>query len=409
MMRAREAAVVTLDKTGDNYANLLLKDILGSIAVKDRALTSALVYGVLSNRTRLDYVISHFCDFDKPGLTVKNILRTGAFQLLFLDRIPPSAAVNESVLLAKKFSPHSAGFVNGVLRKVASETVELPDKNDDLVKYLKIKYSFPKSIIKKWISMFGEDEAERLLAAMNEPSPMYLRVNMIKTTAEKVMEKTGGKAVLPNLIEVNGGIDIKASEGYGNGEFTVMQKASVLVCNETGVLPGMRVLDMCAAPGGKTIYMAELMENKGEIIACELYPHRARLISDNAERMGIDIIKCVTCDSSEINEAFIGGFDFVLLDAPCSGYGVIRQKPDIKWRKREGGLPEIQKKLADNAVKYLKRGGAMIYSTCTLNDEENENIAKYIEELGMEQDFIKTYLPHRDAENGFFAAKFRRR
>ena len=165
-MRAREAAVLTLDKTRENYANLLLKDILKKVEPKDRALASMLVYGVLSNRTRLDYTISHFCDFDKPSETVKNILRVGAFQLLFTDRIPASAAVNESVSLAKRFSPHSAGFVNGVLRRASAEKVELPDRTD-LVKYLKIKYSFPKSIIKKWISMFGEEEAEKLLCAMN--------------------------------------------------------------------------------------------------------------------------------------------------------------------------------------------------------------------------------------------------
>ncbi len=210
MMRAREAAVLALDKTNENYANLLLKDILKKVDSKDRSLTAALVYGVLSNRTRLDYTISHFCDFDKPSDTVKNILRTGAFQLLFTDRIPPSAAVNESVLLAKRFSPHSAGFVNGVLRKISSETVELPDKTD-LVKYLKIKYSFPKGIIKKWISMFGDEEAEKLLAAMNEPPHMHIRVNRLKADTAEVAAAVGGKAVLPNLIEISGGLDVGAS------------------------------------------------------------------------------------------------------------------------------------------------------------------------------------------------------
>lgn len=407
-MRAREAAVLTLDKTRENYANLLLKDILKKVEPKDRALASMLVYGVLSNRTRLDYTISHFCDFDKPSETVKNILRVGVFQLLFTDRIPASAAVNESVSLAKRFSPHSAGFVNGVLRRASAEKVELPDRND-LVKYLKIKYSFPKSIIKKWISMFGEEEAEKLLCAMNEPAPMYLRVNRLKASAEDIISEIGGEAVLPNLIKLKSGMDIEASELYKNGFFTVMQKSSVLVCNESGVKPGMRVLDMCAAPGGKTLYLAELMENKGEITACDLYPHRTELIQKNAGRMGIDIVNCIARDSLELNEEFIGAFDFVLLDAPCSGYGVIQQKPDIKWRKREGGLPDIQKRLAGNAVRYLKEDGKMIYSTCTLNDEENENIAEYIKELGMNLEFMKTYLPHIDGTNGFFAAKFSRR
>lgn len=407
-MRAREAAVLTLCKTDENYANLLLKDILKKVDSKDRSLTAALVYGVLSNRTRLDYTISRFCDFDKPSDTVKNILRTGAFQLLFTDRIPPSAAVNESVLLAKKYSPHSAGFVNGVLRKISSETAELPDRTD-IIKYLKIKYSFPKSIIKKWISMFGEEEAESLLAAMNEPPAMYIRVNCLKASPEEVLAETGGRAVLPNLIEISGGLDVENSPLYKNGSFTVMQKSSVLVCNESGVAPGMKVLDMCAAPGGKTLYLAELMKNKGEIIACDLYPHRTALIEKNAERMGIGIVKCIACDSSEFNGDFEGAFDFVLLDAPCSGYGVIQQKPDIKWRKRDGGLPELQKKLAENAVRYLKAGGSMIYSTCTINNEENEDVAEHIKSLGMKLEFMKTYLPSRDGTNGFFAAKFSRR
>ena len=171
----------------------------------------------------------------------------------------------------------------------------------------------------------------------------------------------------------------------------------------------MKVLDMCAAPGGKTLYLAELMKNMGEITACDLYPHRTALIEKNAERMGIGIVKCAACDSSEFNGDFEGAFDFVLLDAPCSGYGVIQQKPDIKWRKREGGLPALQKKLAENAVRYLKPGGSMIYSTCTINNEENEDVAEYIKSLGMNLEFMKTYLPSRDGTNGFFAAKFSRR
>lgn len=405
-MNAREIAVEVLCRTEGEYANLLLKDALKGMDKKDRGLASAIVYGCLTHRTRLDYVISNFCNFDKPDITVKNILRAGAYQILFMDRIPVSAAVNESVVLAKKKAPFSAGFVNGVLRKIATEEVPLPEKEKNIVRYFKVKYSYPASIIKKFISMFGETQAELLLDALNTPQPTYARMNRLKPGWEEVAEKLGEKE-LPNLIKLPGGIDIEENPLYKEGYFTVMQKSSVLACNMAEVKPGMRVLDMCAAPGGKTLYLAELMENRGSITAWDLYPHRVKLIEKNAARMGIDIVNPMVKDSTEFEEALEGRFDMVLLDAPCSGYGVISGKPDIKWRKHDGDLPIIQKKLIENAARYVKRGGILLYCTCTINDDENEKIANSISGFDMVE--MKTFLPHIDRSNGFFAAKMRKK
>ena len=398
-MNARETAVEVLDRAGDEYANLLLKDALRGFNIKDRGLVSAIVYGVLSNRTRLDYVISHFCNFDKPDETVKNILRCGAYQILFMDRIPVSAAVNESVAIAKRRASYSAGFVNGVLRKIATEEVPLPAKEKNVVRYFKVKYSFPASIIKKWISMFGEEDAELLLEAMNKPQPTYARLNMLKGNPQEIGDR------LPNLVRLPGGMDIEENDLYKNGYFTVMQKSSVLACNMADVKSGMHVLDMCSAPGGKTLYLAELMKNEGNITAWDLYPHRTKLVDKNALRMGITIVNTETRDATVFDEKLEEQFDLVLLDAPCSGYGVISHKPDIKWRKHDGDLPVIQQKLIENAVRYVKRGGTLLYCTCTINDDENEKIA---EGTGFEIEDMKTFLPHRDGTNGFFVAKMRK-
>ncbi len=406
-MNARETAVDVLCRSEGEYANLLLKDALSGLDIKDRGLASAIVYGCLANRTRLDYVISNFCNFDKPDDTVKNILRSGAYQILFMDRVPPSAAVNESVIIAKRRAPYAAGFVNGVLRKVASEEVALPEKDKNLVRYLKVKYSFPASIIKKWIAMFGEDEAEKLLSAMNEPQPTYARINMRKEGAENCALELGERE-LPNLVRLSHGMDIKSSPLYNEGYFTVMQKSSVLACNLSGAKPGMKVLDMCAAPGGKTLYLAELMNDEGSITAWDIYPHRTGLIDKNAQRLGISIVKTQTRDASVFDKTLENSFDLVLLDAPCSGYGVIAQKPDIKWRKREGGLPEIQGALIANAARYVKPGGVLLYCTCTINDDENEKIVKTVADA-FDIEEMKTYLPHRDGTNGFFAAKMRKK
>ncbi len=404
MMNGRFGAYQVLRRTGEEYSNLLLREILPEVSEKDRGLCSYLVYGVLANRTRLDYAISHFCDFDKPSEELKNILRIGAYQILFSDKIPVSAAVDESVKLAKEYFPYASGFVNGVLRKISKEEVPLPPA-DDFVKYLKIKYSYPKSIIKKWISMFGKEETEALMKAMNEPSGVYLRVNTLKASPDDVLEETGGELVLRSLIKADKGFSVEGSSLYSEGKITVMQKSSYMAVESMGVKPGMRVLDMCAAPGGKTLFMAELMENKGEITAWDIHKHRVDLIEKNAQRMGVNIVKASERDGCEFVPSLEESFDAVLLDAPCSGFGVISSKPDIKWRGREGNLPQIQQKLIENASRYVKRDGILLYCTCTINDEENEKIVQTLDKDKFHVEFIKTYLPHRDNTNGFFVSK----
>ncbi len=414
----REAAYLALRAVGQEgaYSNLVLKRSLNSLSGRDRALASALVYGVLSMRLRLDYILSQFCSLQKTKPAARELLRLGAYQVFCMDKIPQSAAVNETVRLSKKYAPALSGFVNGVLRAACREkdSIEYPKREEDVARYLSIAYSFPEWLVNKWRKAYGEEFTEALLAASNRPGGMVIRVNRLKTTPEALAKHLAaqGIALSPtpydNAFSVEGGLSLEDCEAYQDGLFTVIQAASMAACEELGAKPGMRVLDMCAAPGGKTLYLAERMENTGRLDAWDIHPHRVGLIEKNAARMGLSCIHTACRDASVFDESLSGAYDAVLLDAPCSGLGVIRQKPDIKWKDPDGfgGLVEIQKKLSAAAIRYVKPGGRLVYCTCTLNRAENEAVANEMENMGMRSLGTRTLFPHIDETNGFFIAQF---
>jgi len=430
----REIALKILHRTekDDSFPNLLLSNDLKELSnPADRALASNLVYGVLKNKITLDYIIGKFSKIkvEKLSLWVLNILRIGIFQLVFMDKIPTFAAVNESVKLANRYANRGAvGFINGVLRSVSknAENIDFPDKNANLTEYLSVYYSHPVWLVEKLLNQYGEAVTEQVLKANNQPPNLFIRANSLKTTTKELCEILENDGIETEIdTEFQNSIKILSNFGgvvntkaFKDGLFTVQDRSSTFAGQVLAPIAGEIVLDMCAAPGGKSTHLAELMQNRGAVIACDIYEHKLKLIDDNAKRLGIDIIETRLLDGTKLCDEFVGKFDKVLLDAPCSGLGVIHKKPDIRYAKpRNGSVEEdiaelvaCQAKLLDNAAKYLKQGGLMIYSTCTILKEENsEQIERFLlrhsefEKLEEQQIFT-----HDTDGSGFYVCKLRK-
>ena len=398
------------------YSNITLAAFLKDteLSTEDKKLVSALVYGVLDRRITLDYVLSRFMKtpIKKTAPFTLQVLRCALYQIMFMDKIPDSAAVNEAVKLVKNSKEsRNSGFVNGVLRSILREEKLLPDGNS--AEDLAIKYSCPKYIVNSFINDYGIENAVALLEESLKAAPITLRTNTVKITPKKLIEelnKIGIECVegdIKNSIVLSKGTDIAGCELYKNGYFHVQDSASQKAVEVLDLKPDERVLDICAAPGGKSFTMAEIMENKGEIIACDLYEHKTALIEKSAKRLGLDIIKAKVSDAGKYNNE-LGEFDAILCDVPCSGLGVIRRKPEIKYKQIDdlSELEEIQYNILENAVKYLKSGGRILYSTCTLRKNENEKLIEKF--LINHSEFTKKYehsfMPHIDGTDGFYCA-----
>lgn len=422
-------------KREGSYSNLALEAALNSsrLEAKDKALTSAIVYGVTERCITLDYQLSLYLSQPiaklKPQVLV--ILRMGAYQLLYMDKIPQSAAVNESVRLAKSNgAAFASGLVNAVLRKIAKNGEVLPDENNS--NYLSVKYSCPEWLIDMWTEAYGRENAVKLLASSLGAAPTAIRVNTLKTDANELTEnlvnegiKTEISTTIENCLEVKSGGALHKTECYRNGLFHVQDIASQLCCKALDVKAGDTVFDICSAPGGKSFTLAEIMENKGKILSLDIYESRLNLIDDAAERLGISIIKTDINDGAIYNEK-LGFADKILCDVPCSGLGVIRKKPEIRYKKASSvdKLPDLQYSILCSSVKYLKVGGRIIYSTCSLNPDENENIIKkFLSEhpdfksvrvlsdlprYGEDTDYV-SLMPHIHNCDGFFIAGLERK
>lgn len=426
MDKARDAALKIIYDTleNDSFLNIAYKNVTKAenFSGKDAAFIKELAFGTVSNKITIDYYLSHFIKSkSKVSPYVLNILRLGVYQLKFTDKIPPSAAVNESVKLCEKYAhPSQKGFVNAVLRNVErAEKIEFPDKNDK--SYLSIKYSFTPSMTGALVKAYGKEFTEELMASLNKSPKLSVRVNILKISRDELIDKLSQKGIECEINEQTPcGIFLKnigsleALDEYKDGLFTVQDTASQIASLTLNPKSGDLVMDLCASPGGKTTHLAELMGNKGEILAYDLYEKRLMSVDDNAKRLGISIIKTEARDSSSVINEMIGKADKVLLDAPCSGWGVIRRKPDIKYKSEKTDYKElnlVQKALINTASKYLKAGGEMVYSTCTLNIGENERIVNsFLEE---NPDFTllekKTYFPNVDGTDGFFISKLRKK
>lgn len=428
-MNIREAALKILYEVDVNkaYTNAQLGKFLvsGDIDSRDRALLFEIVSGTLKNRIKIDYIISKFSKLKLKKISpwVINILRLGVYQIFFLDKIPNSAACNESTNLAKKYANKgSVGFVNGVLRNVCREidNISFPDKGKDLTDYYSVEYSFPKWIVDKLICDFGEEKAAMFMNESNKPHGTYIRVNPLKSNKENILnmfEKASIEAYVSdfakNMIYVSSGIDLTKLDEYKKGLFSLQNVSSKKAIDVLNPQKGDIVFDLCAAPGGKSCACAEMMENEGEIYSFDIYKHKLELIDNSAKRLGINIIKTGLADSQVLNNFLINKADKIIADVPCSGIGTIHKKPDIKWTRSEEdikSLTEIQKNILNCASKYIKCGGEILYSTCTVFKEENsENINKF---LSKNKNFEKVYeeqiLTGEKGETGFYICKIKK-
>lgn len=435
MKNARDLAVHILYDIEYNgaYSNMALKNAFSKnrdLSPLDKSFITRLVYGVVSRKLTLEYIISKHSKIKLKKISkyILIILKMGIYQLKFMDKIPESAAVNESVKLAKRYGHGaSAGFVNGLLHTVIRNDIIYPEDN---IERLSCEYSYPLELVKKWCDDFGFDFTKELLCEMNKDSKITLRVNTLKTTAKELAEKNENFKISPLYEDalVCDGFDVGNSDIYKNGEVIAQDISAMMASVVLSPKSGDRVLDICAAPGGKTTHIAQLMENKGEVIACDVHEHKIKLIEENKNRMGLEIIKPRQMDATKLNPDFIEKFDKVLADVPCSGYGIIKRKPDIKWKNENlDDILKIAKEILTNSSKYVKIGGELVFSTCTINREENEDrlkqflkdnenfetvdITDYIPlELRHEttKDGYVTFYPNTDSVDGFFIAKMKR-
>lgn len=444
MAGARTSALKALLRVDQEqgYSNLVLDSELEKEAFpsRDRALVSALFYGVLEKRVALDYQLGFYSKYPlrKLSPTVREILRLGLYQLRFMGRIPPSAAVNESVKLAKENGEYrAAGFVNAVLRSAQREPerVKLPDPEREPVFWRSVFYSCPEKLIYFWRKGYGNELTDEILRGISQKPELFVRVNNLRTTPGRLAElfREAGCEAEPALwpdgaLCLKNAGDIRNSQLFSDGLYHVQDLSSQLCCSILSPKPGEHVADVCAAPGGKAFTIAERMENRGTVEAFDLYPARVGLIESGARRLGISIIHAAVRDASRPGDAAAEA-DRVLCDAPCSGLGVIRRKPEIrhKFMGSIDSLPDLQYRILCNSSACVKSGGILVYSTCTLNPAENGEVAdKFLRENGgfeplsvplpdgirrrfSEPEHQLTLFPQAGGSDGFFVSAFRRK
>lgn len=419
----------------DAYLEKLLDNELKNAELNgpDKALLYEIVHGVTRWQGRLDWILNGFYkgQFSKAIPNLKNGLRVALYQILFLDRIPDHAAVNEAVEFVKKLQGQKpADLTNAILRNIIrnKNTIRYPDPNEDLIGYLSAYYSHPSWMVKRYLEKYGREETEKLLNANNEKPYLTLRVNAIKTNPQEfrsLLEQVNLKyrpgKFLNEFVQLQNLTNITAWDYYQKGYFNIQDESAGLAVRLLDVQPGMNVLDMCAAPGGKTAYLGSLMKNNGKITAIDRYDDRLKLVRRNNERLGLT---CVTTIESDALEFESDMFDRVLADVPCSGTGTLSKKPDIKWKKDIFDLrrmTDMQSKLINKAATLVKPDGVLVYSTCSIEPEENFAIVKKFLEMHPnfifesakgkiaddivdENGCIQT-LPHKHLMDGAFAAK----
>lgn len=372
------------------YSNIKLNQYFKKYDLNpmDRAFAAEILYGTIRWKLRIDYLIQKFSKLklDKVSPWILNCIRTAVYQVYFMDKVPDFAAVNQAVEISKLKDKKASSFVNGVLRNILRNKEEFNNIDvKDNIKRLSIKYSHPEWFVKKYLKEYGEEFLASLMEKNNTPSELSIRVNTLKITKDELkktltkddVEIRDGKA--DESLVLKGFSLIEKSNEFNEGLFTIQDESSMLVAKVLDPKEGERILDLCSAPGGKTTHIAQLMKNKGEITAFDIHEHKLLLVKDNAKRLGIDIIKTYLKDATIIIEEFKDYADRVLLDAPCSGLGLMRKKPEIRWNVTMQDINELKKiqyNIINNASKYVKVGGVIVYSTCTISSEENEDILK---------------------------------
>ena len=412
-MRGREAAVQALlacEKRGawsDAYLNGLFRH--DSTERREAALAYRICAGVLQNREACDWYLQPYVK-GKLQSVIRAILRSAVYQIAFMDRIPVSAAVNESVELAKRLgNPGAARLVNAVLRRLTEKELPPLPQGDDAGS-LSIRFSHPKPWTEYFLQRLGAEKTKALMTLDNLPAPVCLRVNRLKAQpgeAEAALKRDGveaSPAVLEGFFQAENTGDMTQLDAFRDGLVTVQDPAAALPVFAASVEPGMRVLDCCAAPGGKSFLLAELMANRGSILSCDLHGNKLKRIEDGARRLGIHIIDTCAADASRPLDALKDRFDLVLADVPCSGMGVIRKKPEIRYKTMEqvSPLPAAQLAILEGAAACVRPGGVLVYSTCTLLREENEDVTNRFLSLhpGFRRESLTLPAPFGPVESG---------
>ncbi len=411
-------------ETNQAYSNIELNKQIGALQPDSPAFVRELVYGVIENRVYLDHILQQLIPKGLKGLKKQTLtlLRMGLYQLIFMDSVPDYAAVNEIVKMARRLVPGRDGFVNGVLRgyNKKKDQLEMPDYDTDPIKYLSLKYSFAEWIVKLWNEQYGLEKAEQLLAASNSKPQVSIRVNRLKISrkdlAERLREKgfeveRGRLSERSLFVKGSGLLD---TEEFESGLFSVQDESSILAAEVLAPKNGETIIDVCAAPGGKTLAISEIMANTGRVLAFDVYEHKLELLKKEAQRLGISIIETGERDGTVLCEELIQTADRVLVDGPCSGLGVIRRKPEIKYKELEDDgreLAEKQLAILETASQYVKKGGFLLYSTCTVNKIENAEVVSRFLRKHKEYELVRSrqLLPGVDETDGFFICKMRRR
>ena len=381
------------------YSNIVLDKFINENREKlsnlDINFISELVYGVVTWKLTLEYIIQKYSKtkIKKMSDWVKNILYLGSYQIIFLDKVPKSAAVNESVNLCKKYNFKSVGLVNAILRKIEKSDYKEISNITNSITRISLKYSMPEWIVKKFCDEYGEEETANICQTLNLRPNISVRINRLKGKME-----LGEKGILEDFRTITGTKNITKTKEYIEGNITIQDEAAGLSSFVLAPKEGEIVLDACSAPGGKTTYLAELMHNKGKIVAWDIYEERLKQVEQNAKRLGIDIIQTEVHDATKLKEEYVEKFDKILLDVPCLGLGVIRRKQDIKWNRQEEDIKEIsdiQFNILKTCSKYLKKNGTLVYSTCSMLKEENDAIIeKFIKEEKFETVNIEEQIPN---------------
>ncbi len=441
-LRARQIAVeilMAVEHRG-GYADAMLGTRLPDLSPADRRLTTRLVLGTIAWRARLDYELERFCARDLGGIQPEAvaIMRMGLMQLRFLDRIPPHAAVSTSVELAKRSrgAKVAAGFVNAVMRRAAREKIPLPDREGDEIGWMAIAYSHPRWMVERFVEWFGRESAERLMAANNEAAPNVLRLNLARASREQIIERIQADGMVveppgrfPETIILGAAPRFDAAS-YRQGLFQAQSEASQLVARMLAPSPGATIVDCAAAPGGKSAHLAELAGPDSRVVALDLNLaglRNARGLCGQLRHSNVDFVRADATRALPFRE---GGFDYVLLDAPCTGLGTLREHPEIRWRLQPGDparMAVLQASMLANTGALVRRGGAIVYSVCSLAPEEGEGVVRGFLDANQEfssdsrppnYDPIRNLLdadgmmrtrPDLGGMDGFFAARLVRR
>lgn len=442
MITARELSIKILNKIlkGNGYSNIVLNSELNKCKfnTKDRALVTEIVYGTLKHKYTIDRILKHYVrgKIEKLDYSILNNLRVAIYQLRFLDKIPEFATVNEAVKIAKKHNSIPASkLVNGVLRnylRLNSTTVYYNKSN--ILDRLCFEYSFDEWLVNLFVKQYGSIQAEKILKGLNETPALTVRVNTLKTDFENAFNQLQEEGYniekginCDQAIRIIRGSNIENNELFKKGHITVQDESAMLVAPLMDLDLNLTVLDLCSAPGGKSTHISEIMKNTGKVMAYDIHDNKLKLVNNNKNRLGISNLTTGIHNAEELNENLVNKIDRVLIDVPCSGLGIIRKKPEIKWsitREKISNIISVQRNIMKNAAQYLKKNGILLYSTCTLNKEENEkNIKWFLNnfsnftlekiDIGNSNNIIydkqgfATILPNKYMD-GFFIAKLKK-